>query len=267
MRRKICTFGAVCALLLTACGKGNAVVQTSGIGASTNTNTNTNMDNLPENLPAGTERAESQTITVSGRETVKTVPDMAEIVYSVATQEKDAADCQKANTEKVNQLLAALKALGIEEKSIQTSGYDISPRYDWDRNGEIVGYEATTQVTVSDISLDQVGEVLEESVESGVNQVQSLSFLASDYDKSYQEALKMAVAQAQEKAQALADASGCTLGRPVHITEYGSDQSTRYVNVNAVQSMKREASADMAMSVMAGEIDIEAIISVDFAIQ
>ncbi|MCI9181540.1 MAG: SIMPL domain-containing protein [Lachnospiraceae bacterium] len=262
MRRKICTFGAVCALLLTACGKGNAVVQTSsGAGQASN------MEQVPEGMPARPERTESQTITVSGRETVKTVPDMAEIVYAVSTQEKDAAACQKANTEKVNQLLAALKALGIEEKSIQTSGYDISPRYDWDKNGEIVGYEATTQVTVSDISLAQVGEVLEESVESGVNQVQSLAFLASDYDKSYQEALKMAVNQAQEKAQALADASGCTLGRPIHITEHGSDQSTRYVNVNAVQSMKREAAADMAMSVMAGEIDVEASISVDFAIQ
>lgn len=260
MRRKICTFGAVCALLLTACGKGNAVVQTSG-------GPGTNMENVPENMPGGPEQGESQTITVSGRETVKTVPDMAEIVYAVFTQEKDAAACQKANTEKVNKLLDALKALGIEEKSIQTSGYDISPRYDWDNNGEIVGYEATTQVTVSDISLAQVGEVLEESVESGVNQVQSLAFLASDYDKSYQEALKMAVTQAQEKAQALADASGCTLGRPIHITEYGSDQSTRYVNVNAVQNMKREAAADMAMSVMAGEIDVEASISVDFAIQ
>lgn len=257
MKRKICTFGAVCALLLTACGKGNAVVQTSGVGASANAN------HAPESM----ERPESQTITVSGRETVKTVPDMAEIVYSVSTQDKDAASCQKANTEKVNQLFAELKALGVEEKSIQTSGYDISPRYDWDRNGEIVGYEATTQVTVSDVSLAQVGEVLEKSVESGVNQVQSLSFLASDYDKSYQEALKMAVAQAQEKAQALADASGCTLGRPVHITEYGSDQSTRYVNVNAMRSMKMEATEDMAMSVMAGEIDVEANISVDFAIQ
>ena len=104
MRRKICTFGAVCALLLTACGKGNAVVQTSGAGPASN------MEQVPENMSARPEKTESQTITVSGRETVKTVPDMAEIVYAVSTQEKDAAACQKANTEKVNQLLAALKA-------------------------------------------------------------------------------------------------------------------------------------------------------------
>ena len=62
MRRKICTFGAVCALLLTACGKGNAVVQTSsGAGQASN------MEQVPEGMPARPERTESQTITVAGK--------------------------------------------------------------------------------------------------------------------------------------------------------------------------------------------------------
>ena len=94
--------------------------------------------------------------------------------------------------------------------------------------------------------------------------MQSLSFLSISYDESYHEALKLAVAQAQEKAQALADASGCTLGRPIRITEYNENQSARYVN--SMRSMKLEsAAADMA--VMPGEIDVEAMISVDFAVQ
>lgn len=261
MMKKICTFGAICALLLSACGKVSSAVLTSGGGTSKV------MEQLPENTYAdnvNAEKLESQMITVTSREVVKVVPDMAEIVYSVQTQDKDAAACQNTNSEKVNQLIEQLKGLGIEETSIQTSGYDMSPRYDWDNNGKIVGYEVTTQVTVSNVHLDQVGSVLTKSVESGVNQVQSVAFLSSSYDESYHEALKLAVAQAQEKAQALADASGCTLGRPVRITEYNEEQSARYVN--SMRSMKLEsAAADMA--VMPGEIDVEARITVDFAIQ
>lgn len=260
MKRKIWTFGAICALLISGCGKGSTVIQTSGNGMPKAA------DQFPAVNPMDMMAEDEQLITVTSREIVKTVPDMAEIIYAVTTQNRDASACQTENSEKVNQLVQVLKELGVEESSIQTSGYDMSPRYDWERNGEISGYETTTRVTVSNVKLDQTGTILSKSVEAGVNQVESVSFLSSNYDESYHQALKQAVTQAQEKAQALADASGCTLGRPVHITEFGSDQSARYVNT--MRSAKMEA-ADMAagMTVMPGEIEVEASISVDFAIQ
>ncbi|MDO5417743.1 MAG: SIMPL domain-containing protein [Lachnospiraceae bacterium] len=289
MRKRLFTLGAVCALLFTACGRAAGAVQTTGTGAS-NVTAKTTAEAAGTQAASGTDRSaeagvmnrdwaeedaeaeriqientDSQVITVTSRETVKVVPDMAEVVYAVTTQQKDAAACQEENSQKVAQLAETLKALGVEEKSIQTSGYDMNPRYDWDKNGEIVGYEAATQVTVSDLPLDQVGTILSKSVESGVNQIQSVVYLSSRYDESYQEALKQAVGQAQEKAQALADASGCTLGRAVRITEHSDSQSARYdAPVNRL-AMKEASMADM--TVMPGEVDVEASISVDFAIQ
>lgn len=257
MMKKICTFGAVCALLLTACGKSANAVQTSSNGNTEG--------NVPASGKVQIENVDSQVITVTSRETVRVVPDKAQIIYAVTTQDKDAAVCQSENNEKLNQLVETLKGLGIEEASIQTADFDMNPRYDWDKNGAIVGYEATTQVVVSDIELDQAGQVMTKSVESGVNQIRSVSFLSSHYDESYQEALKLAVAQAQEKAQALADASGCTLGRPVHITEYSANDSSRYENQVKRSAATEAAAADMA--VMPGEIEVEASISVDYAIQ
>lgn len=262
MKKKIVTLGAVCALLLTACGKAGQGVQTSGNG---------NGSPEPPQAPGKiqVEQVEDPVITVSSRESVKVAPDIAEIVYGVTTQDKDAAQCQSENDRKVGQLVETLKALGMEENSIQTSRFDMDPRYDWDQGGVIIGYEATTQVIVSDIQLEQAGTVMEKSVEAGVDQIQSVSFLSSHYDEEYQEALKGAVAQAQEKAQALADASGCTLGRPVHIEEHLGNDSYRYGGQNMERSagaMKYEATADAA-AVMPGEIEIEAEITVDYAIQ
>ena len=264
MKKRICAVGTVCALLLTACGKGGSPVITSGDKGVVASGAG--------GQPSGVlkvETVDSQVITVSSRETVKVVPDLAEIIYAVTTQDKDAGVCQKENKEKINQLVDTLKELGVEEKSIQTSFFDLNPRYDWENDGAIIGYEAVTQVTVTGIQLDQAGLVMEKSVESGVNQIQSVSFLSSSYDESYQEALKMAVAQAQEKAQALADASGCTLGRPVQITEHSANDRYRYTNEAKLSRGMAEmegVAADTA-AVMPGEIEVEANISVDYAIQ
>ncbi len=264
MKKRICAVGTVCALLLTACGKGGSPVITSGDKGV--------VASGAEGQPSGVlkvETVDSQVITVSSRETVKVVPDLAEIIYAVTTQDKDAGVCQKENKEKINQLVDTLKELGVEEKSIQTSFFDLNPRYDWENDGAIIGYEAVTQVTVTGIQLDQAGLVMEKSVESGVNQIQSVSFLSSSYDESYQEALKMAVAQAQEKAQALADASGCTLGRPVQITEHSANDRYRYTNEAKLSRgmAEMEGGAADTAAVMPGEIEVEANISVDYAIQ
>lgn len=244
-------FSALCALLLTACNGAAAPAAGGSV-------------QLPDKIKV--ENTDSQVITVNASESVKVVPDMAQVIYGITTQGKDAGKCQEETAEKMDQLIATLKELGIEDKSIQTSNYDLSPRQDWNNNGAIIGYEMSAQVTVSDIPLDQVGDILSQSVSAGVNQVQSVTYLSSQYDASYQEALKKAVESAQEKAQALADASGSTLGHAVRITEYNNNQTARYQN--ALRStMKEEAVMDTGVVMMPGEISIEANISVEFAIQ
>ena len=60
-------------------------------------------------------------ITVTGREEVKVVPDMAQIEYAVYTREDTAAACQEKNANDLNAAIETLKGLGVEEASIQTS--------------------------------------------------------------------------------------------------------------------------------------------------
>ena len=69
------------------------------------------------------------TITVNSSETVTVVPDIAQVVYAVRTEAKDAAGCQTKNTEDVDRVIALLKSLGVAETSIQTSDYTMYPIY------------------------------------------------------------------------------------------------------------------------------------------
>ena len=156
---------------------------------------------IPDTVKVQQGDSSDNRITVSGMEEVKAVPDMAQIQYSVYTQAATAQECQEENAKNVNQTLETLKGLGVEEKSIQTSDYGLSPIYDWNSGRQkITGYQMSTSITVSDIPVENAGKIITASVASGVNELDSVQYLCSDYDEKYQEALKMAVEMAKNKA-------------------------------------------------------------------
>lgn len=213
----------------------------------------------------------SHVITVTGREEVKVVPDMAQIEYGIYTQADTAAACQEQNGKDLEQAIETLKGLGVAENSIQTSSYGMNPIYNWDSGRqEITGYEMNTQITVSDIPVGDLGGILSQSVAAGVNQISSVSYFSSSYDESYQEALKGAMAVAEAKAQALAEAGGMSVAGVSSIQEFGYNPYTRYSGDNSLTAGKRmalESAAAADMAVMPGEVSVEAQVTVDFEIQ
>ncbi len=212
---------------------------------------------------------ETNSITVNSSEKVTVVPDIAEVVYSVRTEAKDAADCQQKNSESVSQVIELLKELKIADTSIQTSDYYMSPIYNYSGNtARITGYEATTTLTVSDLPIDGLDDILSQSVSTGINTIQSITYQASNYDKSYQQALTAAVKTAYQKAQVLAEAAGCNVGTVINIQEtsgYSEARYTDYALANQYRSSMKEMSVeDTAGSVMPGEIQVEASIIVEY---
>ncbi len=214
------------------------------------------------------QNADNQVITVSSSQEVYVTPDIAQLVFSVTTEAKTAEECQQKNTESLNQVLEYLKSQGVEEKWIQTSDYNLQPNYDWNNGKTLIGYEMTTRITVSEIPLDQAGALISNTVKQGANQVESVSYLSSKFDESYQEALKKAVEDARQKADALAAASGCTAGAVVHIEEYMPNTYQRSfgpgARLNSAKSMA-EDTAD-AMEIMPGQLKVQAQITVSFAV-
>ena len=98
-----------------------------------------------------------------------------------------------------------------------------------------------------------------------------MSYYSSGYDDAYAEALKKAVELARTKAEALAEASGRTLGYVVSIEEYSDSQYGRYVDggVNLrKESVSMAAGAEDAaadMNVMPGEMEVSANIKIVFS--
>lgn len=210
-------------------------------------------------------------ISVNSRETVNVVPDIAQVVYSVRTEAQTAADCQRKNGESVSSVISGLIESGVDESSIQTSDFYMNPRYNYSGNtAKLIGYEATATLTVSDLPIADLDEILSSSVDSGINTIQSITYMASDYDKGYQEALQKAMDTALQKAQALAASCGRNVGNAINITETSGYSQARYDDnsrSNIVNSMmKMEAAEDLAATagIMPGEINVEASVTVEY---
>lgn len=210
------------------------------------------------------ENTEKQVITVTSKESVKVVPDTAQIIFAVNTQAEDAKSCEAKNKEELNKVLEVLTKSGIDEKSIQTSGYGLNPIRDWNNNNTITGYEMTTEITVSDLPIDQTGILITSCVESGINSISSVNYTSSSYDESYNEALQIAIEAARSKAEAIAAAGNSKVGNMVHVEEHGYNEVPRTISYqNAALSATDSAKG---MGVMPGQVDIKAQVTVEFEI-
>ncbi len=206
-------------------------------------------------------------VTVSASGTVRLIPDKAAVSFGVTTEEEKADAAQKKNSEAVNKVIETLKARGVEEKSIRTSGYSMYPRYDWSENKEkIIGYTVTTTISVQDQSIDEVGKTIAACVEAGINRIDSVRFLCSGYDAAYLDALANAMDAARLKGEALAKAAGRTLAEAVTISEGWQDTSSRYgKNANVPAMAAEEAYFDEAsIALQAGETEITANVTVTY---
>ena len=163
-------------------------------------------------------------------------------------------------------MIAVLTERGTEEKSIRTTGYSMYPRYDWSDYGDqrIIGYQVTTTMTVQDQDIEDLGALLSACVAAGINDVDTVRFLCSDYDEAYRQALAQAVAASREKAEVLAEAAGKKLGGAVSIVEGWQDSSARYGR-NTEVSLAKQESADAAGPILQpGESEIRANVTVTY---
>ncbi|MCR6635033.1 SIMPL domain-containing protein [Devosia sp.] len=199
------------------------------------------------------------TITIEGRGEVRAAPDMALINSGVTTQGSTAREALDANTAAMAELIAALKETGIEARDIQTSGFSVNPNYVYsdarDENGytlppKINGYQVSNTVTVAVRDLEELGSILDKSVNVGANTINGVSFSVSDPTELYNEARKAAFADARSKAELYATAANATLGELEAISESQ--------NINSPIPMPMYARADVASAapvpVEAGEM-------------
>lgn len=187
-------------------------------------------------LPAAAVSAQQQTATphapmnidgtllsVSARGEAVRVPDVATLSAGVVTQAADANAALRANAEQMSKLMAAIRAAGIAERDIQTSGLSVSPQYRRDEGQarEISGYQASNNVNLKVRDIARLGQVMDALVASGANQVHGPGFEIGEPDEGYDEARRSALEQARARADMYARSLDMQVRRIVSISEGG----------------------------------------------
>lgn len=175
---------------------------------------------IKEGRYIGQENQFKNTISVSSDGKIVSKPDVGQVSLSVLSDATTVAAAQKDNTEKMNNIISAMKGLGIKEEDIKTSSYTISPKYQYySGKSEIYGYQVSQTIEVKIRNLDNVSPVLGKAATLGANQVGSLTFTFDDSEKIKDEARQKAVELAQQKAKDIAASLGVSLGKLTSFSE------------------------------------------------
>jgi hypothetical protein len=209
------------------------------------------------------------TITVTGKGTVTSAPDEAVLTLTVESEAPEPGAALDANSQATGKVMERLKVEGVEETVIETSSVSLYPirAYDQQTGKEsLTGYRAQNTVTVTLTDALTVGKVLAASVEAGVTNVSGPVWRLAEDNVAVTEALKKAVADAIDKAEALADAQGVKVGEVVAISESSVERPVIpiYTDVYAAEGAGADKVAEVPIS--AATLDVTATVMITYAL-
>ncbi len=205
-----------------------------------------------------------RSLSVSGTGQVSLVPDMATINIGVRTEAEDVMDALNDNTAQANAISQVLQNLGILEKDIQTSNFNVYPmdRYD-NMTGQITGsyfvVENMVNITVRDLA--SLGDVLSAVVEEGANTIYGISFNVDDREAAIAEAQELAIQDAYAEAENIAALAGVELGELISISV--SSDSTYGISYDTKGGGSVESSVPISAGTITVTMSCSAVFSID----
>lgn len=211
-------------------------------------------------------RGEPMAVSATGKSYV--TPDLALVSAGIEASGTSLKQVQESVNTKSQSLVKSLKSLGIDEKDIRTSSYNVYPQNNYDNNPPtITGYSVSTSYQIKIRDLDMVNEILTTLTQNGANIVGGVSFEVSDDIKNEKmnEARKEAADLAKEKAKGLAKASGITLGKIINVSESQGDNFPRPVAM--LEKADVTSSEPIQPDIQPGESEISVTVTLYYEIK
>lgn len=216
---------------------------------------------LSDNGHAMADDDDKRRITISATGSVDAEPDMVRFSTGVVTQGDTAKAALDENSKRMRNVIDGLKALGISAKDIQTSAFNINPRYARRKTGqsEIDGFEVRNTLMVLIRDPDALGGVLDKAATLGANQFGGIDFIVSETDTLLDKARTNAIKAAKRKAALYVEAAGARLGRVLRIREGGRASGPRPM-------MKGRAMVAESAPIESGTTTVSISVSVTWAL-
>jgi uncharacterized protein len=204
----------------------------------------------------GKEVYPQSTIVVSGTGEAYAIPDIATFSFSVTESDSTVKQAQDKANVKINSVLAAVRASGIADKDIQTTGYNVYPKYEYSNSicpqpaplynsstmaGSVsvaassgaaiycppgkqvlTGYEVDQTITVKVRDTSKVGDLVTKVGALAVSNISGIEFSVDNREQYVAKARTQAITEAKAKAKELAKELGVRLGSILSFNENGN---------------------------------------------
>ncbi len=207
-----------------------------------------------------------RTIKVEGEGKVWAVPDQAEMEVEVQEEGQDIDELSSLAQTKMEKIFNAVKSIGIPEKDIQSTTYNVQPKvryYKGETQKE--GYIVSHKIRVVIKNVDSAGKVLNEVLKDGATNVNGPNSSFSDPAKLKIEALKSAVDDAHAKAEAMAQSAGVGVGPVYSITQI--NVSMPYRPAGRVMSGLAASAEGAEVSLATGQNEVTAQVEVIYSLK
>ena len=169
--------------------------------------------------------AQPRSLSVSGSGMVYLTPDIANIYIGVNTVGTLITTAVNNNNAQTQALVDALKNAGIAEADIQTSNFSVYATNGYDKLGNVLtdsSYTVSDNVYITIRDLSKMGIVLSTALNSGANNINSITFDVSDKTAAMAQARQKAMENASSLAGELAQTAGVKLGdiQSISYTDY-----------------------------------------------
>ncbi|MFT5281103.1 MAG: hypothetical protein ACI9AR_000560 [Flavobacteriaceae bacterium] len=215
-------------------------------------------------------------ITVQGTGEVYAIPDIANISFTVKAEKDTVGDAEDEVSEKIGLIISDIKDLDIESKDIKTTSFNSNPRYEYRSNDKgfgnstrvLRGYEVSQTLSIKVRDTDNAGKVLEIVGDRGVENISGPRFSIDDTDVYQQEARELAISDAKEKAEKIADGLGVKLKKIIGFSENGGDAPEPYYReMMSGSSESSMGSKSISVDLPSGENIITQTVSITYKIK
>ena len=185
-------------------------------------------------IPSG-----ENTLTVKGIAILKQTPEILSVKITIKASSDKYNPCQEKLVRAVDQAKRVFVKNGIDKKTIQSSDLNISEKKDYLPDGRIkTSFEGNSSLVIENsYSADYAKKMLSALQNDSLSMLYNLDFILSENQKKElrQKAIANAVADAREKAEAIAAASNVRLLN-IKSINFTDDEMGRFYESDLVQA-------------------------------
>ena len=142
----------------------------------------------------------------------ESAPDTAVIQFNISVQESTSQAAFDHASKEAEQVRQVLRANGIEPKAASLGFFSVQPVYEWKPKQKVIGYRVTADVTLKLKDFSKIGPITQQLADANVSETQTLNYTLEAIDDAKNKAVEDAYRRARNSADAIARASGRTVG-------------------------------------------------------